>query len=32
MTGDELAALVGKVAQTPPEVIARVNRMLADKK
>ena len=32
MTGDELAALVTKVAQTPPAVIARVNRMLADKK
>ena len=32
MTGDELSALVAKVAQTPPEVIARINRMLAEKK
>ena len=32
MTGDELSALVGKVSQTPPEVIARINRMLAEKK
>jgi tripartite-type tricarboxylate transporter receptor subunit TctC len=32
MTGDELSALVAKVSQTPPEVIARINRMLAEKK
>ena len=32
MTGDEVAALVAKVAQTPPAVIQRVTRMLADKK
>ena len=32
MTGDELAALVAKVARTPAAVIARVNRMLAEKK
>jgi tripartite-type tricarboxylate transporter receptor subunit TctC len=32
MTGDEVAALVAKVAQTPPEVIQRVTRMLTEKK
>lgn len=32
MTGDEVAALVSKVAQTPPAVIQRVTRMLTDKK
>ena len=32
MTGEELAALVAKVSMTPPEVIARINRMLAEKK
>jgi hypothetical protein len=32
MTGGELSALVAKVSQTPPEVIARINRMLAEKK
>ncbi len=32
MTGEELAALVAKVSKTPPDVIARINRMLAEKK
>lgn len=32
MTGDEVATLVAKVAQTPPAVIQRVTRMLTDKK
>jgi hypothetical protein len=32
MTGEELAALVDKVSKTPPEVVARINRMLAEKK
>ena len=32
MTGDELAALVGKVAQTPPAVVQSINRMLSEKK
>jgi len=32
MTGEELAALVAKVSKTPPEVVARINRMLAEKK
>src|SRR5215813_2724510 len=32
MTGEEVAALVAKVAQTPPEVIQRVTRMLSEKK
>jgi hypothetical protein len=32
MTGDEVAALVAKVAQTPASVVQRVTRMLADKK
>ena len=32
MTGDEVAALVAKVAQTPPAVVQRVTRMLAEKK
>jgi tripartite-type tricarboxylate transporter receptor subunit TctC len=32
MTGEEVAALVASVAQTPAAVIARVNRMLMDKK
>jgi tripartite-type tricarboxylate transporter receptor subunit TctC len=32
MTGDEVAALVMKVAQTPPEVVERITRMLTDKK
>jgi hypothetical protein len=32
MTGDEVAALVTKVAQTPPEVVERITRMLTDKK
>ncbi|MEA3110091.1 MAG: hypothetical protein QOI88_4696, partial [Gammaproteobacteria bacterium] len=32
MTGDEVATLVAKVAQTPPAVIQRVARMLTDKK
>jgi len=32
MTGEELAALVAKVSKTPPAVIARINRMLAEKK
>ena len=32
MTGEELAALVRKVAKTPPDVIARINGMLAEKK
>jgi len=32
MTGDEVAALVMKVAQTPPAVVQRVTRMLTDKK
>lgn len=32
MTGDEVAALVAKVAGTPPAVIQRITRMLAEKK
>lgn len=32
MTGDELAALVSRVAKTPASVIERVNRLLADKR
>jgi hypothetical protein len=32
MTGEELAALVNKVSQTPTAVVGRINRMLADKK
>jgi tripartite-type tricarboxylate transporter receptor subunit TctC len=32
MNGDELAALVAKVWQTPPEVVSRVNRLLTEKK
>ena len=32
MTGEELAALVAKVSQTPVAVVQRINRMLADKK
>lgn len=32
MTGEEVAALIMKVSQTPPAVIERVTRMLADKK
>jgi tripartite-type tricarboxylate transporter receptor subunit TctC len=32
MTADEVAALVAKVAQTPPAVVQRVTRMLAEKK
>ena len=32
MTGEELAALVAKVSRTPPDVIARINRMLNEKK
>jgi tripartite-type tricarboxylate transporter receptor subunit TctC len=32
MTGDEVATLVAKVAQTPPAVIQRITRMLTDKK
>jgi hypothetical protein len=32
MTGDEVAGLVAKVAQTPSSVVARITRMLADKK
>lgn len=32
MTGDELAALVVKVSQTPDSVVQRVNRMLTEKK
>ena len=32
MSGDEVAALVTNVAQTPPAVVQRITRMLADKK
>jgi hypothetical protein len=32
MTGEELAALVANVSKTPPDVVARVNSMLAEKK
>jgi hypothetical protein len=32
MTGEDLAALVAKVSQTPAGVVQRVNRMLTDKK
>jgi tripartite-type tricarboxylate transporter receptor subunit TctC len=32
MTGDEVAALVGKVAQTPSAVVQSINRMLSEKK
>jgi len=32
MSGEEVAALVAKVAQTPSEVIQRVTRMLSEKK
>lgn len=32
MTGEDLAALVTKVSKTPPDVIARVNSMLAERK
>ena len=32
MTGDELAALVAKVSQTPATVVQRVNHMLTEKK
>jgi tripartite-type tricarboxylate transporter receptor subunit TctC len=32
MSGEEVTALVASVAQTPAAVIARVNRMLTDKK
>jgi tripartite-type tricarboxylate transporter receptor subunit TctC len=32
MTGDEVAALVTKVAQTPPAVVQRITRMLTEKK
>jgi tripartite-type tricarboxylate transporter receptor subunit TctC len=32
MTGEELAALVAKVSKTSPDVVARINGMLAEKK
>jgi tripartite-type tricarboxylate transporter receptor subunit TctC len=32
MTGEELAALVAKVSKTSPEVVARINSMLTEKK